>query len=142
MSLNPKQEKFCLEYASTGNATESYQSAYQMTDESIAATNASRLLRNAKVKRRLKEIGDELSSKAIMSAEEIQKRLTAIARGELREEIILPKTGERVQKQVAVRDVLRALELLAKIRGLFVTKVEGNFSGVPIVISGGDKLED
>ena len=141
MSLNPKQEKFCLEYATTGNATESYQSAYQMTDESIAATNASRLLRNAKVQKRLKEISDELSSQKIMDAEEIQKRLTAIARGEVDEELIL-KNGEHVRKQAAIRDVLRALELLAKIKGLFVTKVEGNFSGVPIVISGGDKLED
>ena len=60
---------------------------------------------------------------------------------EITEEIVL-KNGERVRKQVAVRDVLKALELLAKIRGMFVMKVEGDFCGVPIVISGGDKLED
>ena len=141
MSLNPKQEKFCLEYASNGNATEAYAKAFGTDNLQAAAVQASRLLRKNNVAARLKEISDEMSSKAIMSAEEIQKRLTAIGRGEVTEEIIL-KDGSRVQKKVAVRDVLRALELLCRVKGMFVTKVEGNFNGVPIVISGGDKLED
>ena len=140
MALNPKQEKFCLEYSKSGNATEAYRTAYGTTTESIAATNASRLIRNAKIQDRLKELSDELSSEKIMDARELQERLTAIARGEVTEEIIT-KTGERVQKQAAVRDVLRALELLARIQGLFVFKAEVTTTA-PIVISGGDKLED
>ena len=141
MALNPKQEIFCLEYSKSGNATEAYRTAYGATTESIAATNASRLIRNAKIQSRLKELADELSSEKIMDAREVQERLTAIARGEVTEEIFL--NGERTQRQATIRDKLKAIELLCRVQGLFLSKTDINVSGlVPVVISGGDKLED
>lgn len=140
-NLKPKQEKFCLEFAKSGNATVSYLKAgYSVTDEVVAASNASRLLRNAKVQARLKEITEEISSAKVMDAREISERLTAIARGEVSEEIILSTSGDRSQKQASIRDQLKAIELLAKLQNLFTQKVEFNMT--PIVISGGDKLED
>ena len=141
MALNPKQEIFCLEYSKSGNATEAYRTAYGATNDSIAATNASRLIRNAKIQDRLKELSDELSSEKIMDARELQERLTAIARGEVTEEIFL--NGERTQRQATIRDKLKAIELLCRVQGLFLSKTDINVSGlVPVVISGGDKLED
>lgn len=140
MKLNPRQEQFCLEYARSGNATASYRKSYGVTDETVSASCASKLLKNAKIQARLKEIQDELASERIMDAREIQERLTAIGRGEVTEEQILP-SGERVQKQVGIRDRIRAIELLAKCKGMFVAQVDvkGN---VPIVIAGGDFLTD
>lgn len=141
MALNSKQEKFCREYSKGTTATEAYRQAYGMTNEAVAASNASRLIRNAKIQDRLKELSAELSSEKIMDARELQERLTAIARGEVTEEIFL--NGERTQRHPTIRDTLRAMELLAKIQGLFLSKTDINVSGlVPVVISGGDKLED
>ena len=59
--LTLKQRKFADEYIISGNATESYKRAYpSVKKDSTANTNASRMLRNAKVKsyidERLKEI--------------------------------------------------------------------------------------
>ena len=141
-NLKPKQEKFCLEFAKSGNATTAYlRAGYSVTDEVVAASNASRLLRNAKVQARLKEITEEISSAKVMDAKEISARLTAVARGEVSEEIIL-SGGERTQRQASIRDRLRAIEMLAKIQGLFVIKQDVDVNLTPIVISGGDKLED
>lgn len=142
-NLKPKQEKFCLEFAKTGNATTAYlRAGYSVTDEVVAASNASRLLRNAKVQARLKEITEEISSAKVMNAREISERLTAIARGEVSEEIILSTSGDRSQKQASIRDQLKAIEMLAKIQGLFVIKQDVDVNLTPIVIGGGDCLED
>lgn len=58
--ISPKQEKFCQEYIKTGNATQSYILAGY--DEKAAEQNASRLIRNDKVSKRLdelKKLGEE-----------------------------------------------------------------------------------
>ena len=57
MKLNPKQEQFCLEYSSSGNATASYQKVYGVTDETVSASCASKLLKNAKIQARLRIAG-------------------------------------------------------------------------------------
>jgi hypothetical protein len=63
--LNPKQEKFCQLYASDreffGNGVESYMEAYEpdKTDPNwykTASANASRLLTNAKIVRRINDL--------------------------------------------------------------------------------------
>lgn len=140
--LTARQEKFCLEFAKSGNATQAYKSAFGTTNEKTAGVQASRLLKKPSVQERLKEIQDEIASVKIADVRELQERLTAIARRELYETVILPN-GEQVQKQTTIKDALKALELLCRIQGLFVTKQELNVqSNVPIVISGADCLED
>ena len=142
MKLNTNQEKFCLEYAASGNATASYQKVYGVTDETVSASCASKLLKNAKIQARLKELADELASAKIADARELQERLTQVIRREVTEEQILP-SGERVQKQVGIRDMLKAIELLCRIQGAFVNRSELDVKGnVPIVIAGGDCLPD
>lgn len=140
MKLNPRQEQFCCEYAKSGNAGGSYQKVYGTTNSATAATNAYRLLKNADIQSRLKEIQDELASERIMDAREIQERLTAIGRGEVTEEIIM-SDGERTRKQATIRDMLKALELLAKCKGMFVAQVDVKAT-VPVIIGGGDCLVD
>ena len=142
MKLTVRQEQFCCEYASSGNATASYQKVYGVTDETVSASCASKLLKNAKIQARLKELADELASAKIADARELQERLTQVIRREVTEEQILP-SGERVQKQVGIRDMLKAIELLCRIQGLFINRSEVDLKGnVPIVIAGGDCLTD
>lgn len=137
-----RQEKFCLEFAKHGNATEAYLTAYGTDNERTAGVQASRLLKKPSVQERLKEIQEEIANAKIADVREVQEGLTAIARRELYETVILPN-GEQVQKQTTIKDALKALELLCKIHCLFVTKQELNVqSNAPIVISGGDQLED
>ena len=56
--LTPKQERFCLKYAETGNASEAYRCAYNtdnMKPETINRT-AFAMLENHKITARLDEI--------------------------------------------------------------------------------------
>ena len=142
MKLNPRQEQFCCEYAKSGNAGASYQKVYGNTSEASAAVQGHRLLKNPNVQARLKEIQDELASEKIMDAKEIQERLTAIGRGQVTEEIIT-SDGQRIKKQAAIRDMLKATEILSRIQGLFVSRAEVDVrANTPIVIAGGDCLPD
>lgn len=93
------------------------------------------------IQARLKELADEISSAKIADVRELQERLTKIIRGEVTEEIILP-SGERIEKQVSIRDILKAIEILARIQGLFVDKQELKFKNAPVIIGGADCLED
>jgi phage terminase small subunit len=138
--LNPKQEKFCLEYASCGNATQAYLKVYG-GNELSAAAQSSRLIRKDNIRARLKELADEIASQRICTAIELQERLTAIIRREVTEEIILPN-GEKIERQVSIRDILKAIEILAKIQGLFVVKQEVDIKNAPVIIGGAEFLED
>ena len=134
-SLSPKQEAFCLAYAASGNATQAYKAAgYKVKDDNSAAAGAVQLLRNINVKRRLQEIADEVQSKRIMDIKEIQERLSDIGRQETTEEYITME-GIRMEKHVAAKDALKAMELLGKIQGAFLERSQVELSGaVPIVI--------
>lgn len=133
MLKNPKQERFCVEFAKSGNATAAYVAAYGGNSES-ARSKASHLLQNVAIQERLAEIQSEVASKAICDCEEIQRRLSEIARRETVEEIFLPN-GDLVQKKTSVKDSLKALETLAKIRGMFISKSEVDLRGnIPVVI--------
>lgn len=138
--LNPKQEKFCLEYASCGNATQAYLKVYG-GNELSAAAQSSRLIRKDNIRARLKELADEIASQRICTAIELQERLTAIIRREVTEEIILP-SGEKIERQVSIRDILKAIEILARIQGLFITKEEVDIKNAPVIIGGADCLAD
>lgn len=130
--LNVKQEAFCLHYAKTGNATESYKMAgYEAKTPNAIYANANRLLKNDKVKARLAELAEEMASEKIANAKEIQERLTAILRSELKEDqVVVEGCGDGVSEATIVKrnpqlkDVIKAGELLAKMQGAFDNKVQ------------------
>lgn len=83
--LTPKQEKFCLEYLKTGNASEAYRSAYEAQDmkpETIWR-NAHELVNNNKVAARLKELNSSAVSDAVMTRQEALEKLSNLARTDL-----------------------------------------------------------
>ena len=133
--LSPKQEAFCLAYAASGNATDAYKKAgYKYASENAAAANSARLIRNDKVRARLEEIAAEVRSRKIMDITEIQERLSDIGRQETTEEYITME-GIRLEKRVAAKDALKAMELLGKMHGAFLDRSQVELSGaVPIVI--------
>ena len=146
--LNPKQEAFCLHYAKTGNASESYKIAgYDAKTEKAVYSNAHRLLKNDGIKTRLAELAEEMASEKIAGIREIQERLTSILRGELQEEqVVVEGCGDGVseakiiRRQPQLKDVIKAGETLGKMQGAFDTKA--NINLVIPVFGGEEGLED
>lgn len=80
-SLSNQQKLFCQKYLELGmNGTQAYLNVYKnVKKESTAMANASRLLRNAKVKEYIEELQSKVEKKAIVSIEEIVNELVIIA---------------------------------------------------------------
>lgn len=135
--MNAKQEKFCVEYMQDMNATQAaIRAGYAVKRADATAYN---LLRNTEIKSRIAELRRQYYNDRIMSAEEIEYRLTMMARGEPDEEVIVVEgigdgrsTAKKVYKKPSAKDQIKALELLAKRNQLFSDGV--NVSIEPIVI--------
>ena len=146
--LTVKQEAFCLHYAKTGNATESYKKAgYKVTSDEITGVNASRLLKNDRVQARLQELAAEVHSSAIADITEIQETLTAILRNQATEQVIVVEgvgmgtsEAKMIDKDTSIKDRIKAGETLAKMQGGFDNSFKVTMT-VP-VFKGEDALED
>lgn len=131
--LTGKQEKFCQLYAATGNATRSFKDAgYAWKSEGAAAKSASNLIhKNGNVKKRLAELAEESKTKAIADIREMQETLTKIIREESDEEVLMAvgegdgySSIQSRRKKAALKERLKAIELLGKMQGGFLDKVE------------------
>ena len=125
--LSPKREAFCLAYAECGNATQAYKRAgYKVKNDNSAAASSAALLKNPKIQARLREIYDKIESEKIMGPEEMQERLTAIARQTAR---------SPDDKPPDYKDALQAMNLLGKMQGSFMQRQEIDVHGVvPVVL--------
>jgi phage terminase small subunit len=142
--MTPKQKKFCLEYASSGNATESaIKAGYsKKTAYSIGQEN----LKKPELQKFLQQLADEMASQKIANAKEMQEVLTSIIRQELEEEVIVVEgCGDGISEAVtkikkpSTRDAIKAIETLAKMQGIFDTKANVNL--VIPVFGGEEDLE-
>lgn len=145
---NLKWENFCLEYAKTANATESYKKAgYRCKTEASYNSAALRLLQNVQIQARLAELRDDMASEKIANAAEMQEILTRIARQELQEEVVVVEGVEKgvseariIKKRPSNQDAIKAITQLAKMQG-----VDNGGASVNIVIpmiGGESELED
>ncbi len=146
--LNPRQEAFCLHYAKTGNATESYkQAGYIHKMDSATSASARRLLQRDTIKARLAELADEMASEKIADIREIHEYLTSVIRGETTEDVVVTEgCGDgvseakvvKVQTPNAVK--IKAATELAKMKGAYDNKLQVELT-VP-VFGGEERLED
>lgn len=82
--LTDGQIKFCQEYIIDWNGTRAYRAAYPNTStDQVAASNASRMLRNDKVKAYIEEIQNELEKQAGLSALRNLNELKKLAYGNI-----------------------------------------------------------
>lgn len=142
--MTEKQKKFADEYLVDLNGTRAYKAAYpSVKSDNTAGANAARLLRNDSVRTYLNERLEQLHSERTADIQEILEYLTAVMRGEEKEEIIAANAlGEMEAYNVRNQaNQLKAAELLGKRFGLFTEKinVDGN---IPVVITGNDKIAD
>lgn len=143
--MTARQERFCQEYAKTGNGTLSAINAGY--SENTAPEQASRLLNNVNVQERIRELSGEIKNKNIMDAREMQEVLTSIIKQESREEVIVVEgCGDGVSEAVtktktpSQSDRIKAIQLLARMQGVLDS---GNTVNVVVPIFGGeDNLAD
>ena len=141
-----KQQRFADEYIISGNIYDSLIKAGY--SENYAKSDGCKILENPSVKTYIDEKLKELSDKKIADQQEVLAYLTSVLRGETQSEIVVVEgQGEGVsrakpiQKAPDERERLKAAELLGKRMGLFKDKIDVT-ANVPVIISGGDELED
>lgn len=145
---NAKHEAFCLEYARTANASDSYRKVYKSkSSNQVLSQSASRLLKNEKIQARLAELHAEMASEKIANAAEVQERLTRILRMEETEDVVVVEGIDKgvsearvVAKRPQLKDVIKAGETLARMQGAFDNTVQVELI-VP-VFEGEERLED
>lgn len=116
--LTAKEEKFSVNVFSGMTLTDAYKDAYNtdnMTDKT-ANEKASLLAKKDKIRSRIQQLRDEANNSKIVSA---------IKRKEILSDIVLNEN---------VSDKMKAIDILNKMDGEYITKIEGNISV--------DKLED
>ena len=147
MALSMKQEKFCLEYAKSGNQTQAYiKAGYNVKNDETAAANASRMLKNANVKARLAELAEEAKNASIADIIEMQQTLTSIIRKQMTEEVIVVESvgdymteARKMDKEPSIRDIINAITTLGKMQGAFIEKVQQEVDmDLNIVVDYGD----
>lgn len=107
-----KYKRFCLAFrANGGNATEAAKAVGYA--EKSASVAGSRLLKNDKVQQMLKELSNDSARKRIITIEKRQEVLSVIA---------LDESAEHNAR-------IRAIDVLNKMDGIYIAKVEVNVGG-------------
>ena len=147
LALSMKQEKFCLEYAKSGNQRQAYLLAgYKCQSDEVADAAASRLLRNVNVQARLAELAEEAKNVSIADIIEMQQTLTSIIRKQMTEEVIVVESvgdymteARKMDKEPSIKDIINAITTLGKMQGAFVEKVQQEVDmDLNIVVDYGD----
>jgi len=136
-TLTPKQEKYVRNLIDGMSQRQAYMDAYPKAKkwkESAIDSQASILMSNSKVAKRYRELLDKASDKAIMSSIERKKWLT---------DLIIKGTivTDGVDVPVNSSDRLKALDILNKMNGEYITKVETTDDGFNINVSIGYEKE-
>lgn len=150
MALTTKQKKFADEYmANGGNA---YQAAKKAGYAEETALDAHKWVKTKNPKKPDKKYKPEVAeyiaahssefethNSKIATAEELQEFTSSVIRGEVKE-FIVTATGEVVKVPANIRDRLKGVDMLAKMKGMYNEKLELNVK--PIVLMGYDDVED
>lgn len=140
--MNEQQKRFCDEFlANGGNATQAYKKVYGVKSDEVASAAGSRLLGNVRVKKYLDEHSTSLEehNSKIATAEELQEFVTSVIRGDLRE-IVVSASGKKVEAPAGVKDRLKAVDMMARMKGMYRDKVDVSIA--PIVLAGYEDVKD
>lgn len=123
MKLSERQERFCREYAATGNGSKAALAAgYSQRGPNATAA---RLLANASIKKRVEEIQrPQLEALEATTA----RTLAEVAR------IAYASAAEVQSGAVRIPDKLRALDILCRAQGLYVQDKAGDCQSVNITV--------
>ena len=140
--MNEQQKRFCDEFlANGGNATQAYKKVYGVKSDEVASAAGSRLLGNVRVKQYIDEHSTAMEdhNSKIATAEELQERLTAFVREEAKETVV-SSSGMKVEIPIGIKDQLKAIDMMLRLKGMYRDKVDLNVS--PIVLQGYEDVEN
>ena len=143
MALNEKQIRFCDEYmANGGNAIRAALDAgYAETTARYAAKwvkeeNPQKPTGkfNPEIAEYIEQHSNEMErhNNKIATAEELQAFTSAVVRGEITE-IVALQSGMKVEVPAGIKDRLKAVDLLAKMKGMYTTKIDADIREVVII---------
>jgi len=132
--LTLKQQLFVEAYlgAAKGNATEAARLAgYKGNDQTLASVGAENL-KKPQIASRVRARVDA----AAMTADEVLKELSEVARSEWRDhvQIVYGSNGEILDAKLQLKDKVRALELIGKHHKLFVDQLDVTTKGQAIPV--------
>lgn len=154
--MNAKQKKFCDEYLIDCNATQaairagySVKTAKKASEWINAASQGKPGSKfNAEMRAYIDEQLEQLHNSKIADAREVLEYLTSVLRGKSESNVVVVEgTGDGcsearlLSKSPDEKERLKAAELIGKRYGMFKDNVDVS-GAVPVVISGGDELED
>lgn len=147
--MTEKQQKFADEYIIDCNATRAYKASYpNVKKDNVAAAAGARLLRIVKVAAYIEEKLAEISSQKTANAQEVMEYLTSVMRGESESSVVVVEgygegcsEAKIIEKPPDEKERLKAAELLGRHYAIFTDKVKAE-GAIPVVISGGEDLED
>ena len=126
--LNVKQEKFIQNIVKGMSQREAYKNAYKVNYADNAIDNrASELFKKGEVQVRYQELLKELEDKSIMSAKDRMVWLTKVVNGEIKH-TSYDSNGNAYDNEAYISDKLKSIDILNKMSGEYVTKVEGNIA--------------
>ena len=141
--MTEKQKRFCDFYIETGNATQAaIKAGYS---EKAAKEIGYENLTKHHLKSYIDERLAEMKNKRTADAQEVLEYLTAVMRGEYKEETIIGLgEGEQtiVDIDVGAKDRLKAAELLGKRHALFTDKVDLQTGDIVIKVGEWDADEE
>ncbi len=124
--MTDNQKRFCDEYLIDRNGTRAYKAAYpNIKNDRVAASNANRMLRNADIRKYIDEQLAAVKTENIADAQEVMSYITSVMRN----------------KHEETKNRIKAAELMGKRYGLFRDNISVT-GAIPVVIDGGDELED
>lgn len=122
--LTDKQRLFCILYIRCFNATKAYQKAYQ-ADYNVAAVNAHRLLKNAKIQNTIQELKTEKFNRELISEEDIVQMYIDILYADIKDymngnliDFRNPYADGRLIKKISLGEKQDSIELLDKMKAL------------------------
>ena len=112
--LTGKQEEFAKNIVQGMSQADAYRSAYDADNmgDNAVAVEASRMMDNPKIALRVKELRGELAKPTIMSAQERLEWLSYL-----------------VSADAGTTDKLRAIDIMNKMTGEYVQKIEADVKG-------------
>lgn len=130
MGLRPKQEKFIQNIVKGMSQRQAYKDAYKVNySEKAIDEKACTLFNSEKVQARYKELMEKLEDKAIMTAQERMKWLTDVINNTQKEDLYETEDGFVVKigsKNADLTTKIKALDILNKMSGEYITKVDAN----------------
>lgn len=127
--LTAKQEAFVKSIIDGMSQADAYRSAYStknMSDNAVYR-EASVLMKNPNISQRLQELREQMIKPTIMTAQERLEYLTRVIKGEEPEKYVTFVEGQRIEEDIppSIKTRLNALDIMNKMQGEYVTKVEG-----------------